>query len=534
MRVGNVVRPLVDGEPAFRRICDAVEAARHSVWVTVTFLTPDVQMPDGRGSIFDVLDRSAARGLDVRVLFWRLDPEAWSGTSRFALGVFWGSQADRQLLAARGSRFLARWDRAPGRFCQHQKSWLVDAGHASETAFVGGINLRPHAVSAPGHARQGDFHDVYVEVTGPAATDVHHNFVQRWNEASERRAADGAWGGGGDRDLAFPTRLSRPTGESTVQVQRTMPAGCYRDGHRTPGGQPVDIASGERSVFDQYLLAIRAARRSIYIENQYLRLPEIVAGLEQALERGVEVVVLLPAEPDGQVFLEQLGAFGRHERFTLAGIAGRSTASGRHDVYVHSKVMLIDDAWATIGSCNLHAGSAFGNSELNVTFWDPAVVRALRCKLLDEHLGQDTANLDDHSALREYGRIARENRRRRDVGDPEWQGLAFSLDPATYGRQAQQDLRPRGLLASSQRPPGSGRPWGSLIGMVLKCGDSGLASPASCRRGVAVPAGDRSQHGGRRLFLAVADRPRPPPLYRPSPVGQVSYRQAAPSLVHPP
>jgi phosphatidylserine/phosphatidylglycerophosphate/cardiolipin synthase-like enzyme len=148
-------------------------------------------------------------------------------------------------------------------------------------------------------------------------------------------------------------------------------------------------------------------------------------------------MVLLPAEPDGQVFLKQLGAFGRHERFTLAGIAGRSTASGRHDVYVHSKVMLIDDAWATIGSCNLHAGSAFGNSELNVTFWDPAVVRALRCKLLDEHLGRDTANLDDRSALREYGRIARENRRRRDVGDSEWQGLAFSLDPATYGRLAQ-------------------------------------------------------------------------------------------------
>jgi len=96
--------------------------------------------------------------------------------------------------------------------------------------------------------------------------------------------------------------------------------------------------------------------------------------------------------------------------------------------------MLIDDSWATIGSCNLHAASVLGNSEMNVTFWDPPVVRALRCQLLAEHLGLDTARLDDRSALGAYRQIARDNRRRRDAGDWDWQGLAFSLDPATYGR----------------------------------------------------------------------------------------------------
>ncbi len=62
LRAGNAVRPLVDGEPAFRRICEAVEAAKQSVWVTVAFLSPDFLMPDGRGSVFDVLDRASARG----------------------------------------------------------------------------------------------------------------------------------------------------------------------------------------------------------------------------------------------------------------------------------------------------------------------------------------------------------------------------------------------------------------------------------------------------------------------------------------
>ncbi len=49
-----------------------------------------------------------------------------------------------------------------------------------------------------------------------------------------------------------------------------------------------------------------------------------------------------------------------------------------------------------------------------------------------EHLDQDTAGINDRSALRLYREIAGENRRRRDARDFDWQGLAFSLDPATY------------------------------------------------------------------------------------------------------
>lgn len=429
VRTGNLVRPLVDGEPTFRRICEAIEGAHHSVWITVTFLRPGFQMPDGRGSFFDVLDGAVERGLDVRVLFWRHDPE----TRRHAPGVFWGSSEQREMLASRGSRFMARWDRAHAGFCQHQKAWLVDAGHDSETAFVGGINLSPHSMASPGHTGQGRHHDAYVELRGPAATDVHHNLVQRWNEASERTLDDGAWACGRDDDLAFPTRLSSEVGESPVQVQRTVHAGRYRDGRPSPGGRPFDIASGERSIFDQYRLAIGTARSSIYLENQFVLVPEVVAGLEQALERGVDVVVLVPAVPEDRLGAAALATLGRHEGFALAGIAGRDADGERHEVYVHAKVMLVDDAWATIGSCNLHAWSLFGNSEMNASFWDPAVVRGLRCELLAEHLGLDTAHLDDRAALAEYRRVAGENRRRRGIGDRNWQGLAFSLDPATYG-----------------------------------------------------------------------------------------------------
>jgi hypothetical protein len=75
--------------------------------------------------------------------------------------------------------------------------------------------------------------------------------------------------------------------------------------------------------------------------------------------------------------------------------------------------------------------SLLGNTELNAAFRDPAVVRALR-ELLAEHLGEDTAGLDDRAALGLYRRIARANRARRDAGDAVWQGLAFTDPP--YGQ----------------------------------------------------------------------------------------------------
>ena len=42
--------PLIDGEPALRRVCEAIEQAKRSVWVTITFMWASCQMPDGRGT----------------------------------------------------------------------------------------------------------------------------------------------------------------------------------------------------------------------------------------------------------------------------------------------------------------------------------------------------------------------------------------------------------------------------------------------------------------------------------------------------
>lgn len=436
VRAGNSVRPWIDGEPAFRRICEAIEVAQLSVWVTVTFLWEAFEMPDRRGNTFDVLDRAARRGVDVRVIFWRPDAE----TKSLQKNAFWGSAEHIALLESRRSGIKARWDRAHPGFCQHQKTWLIDAETEMAIAFVGGINLNPHSMCMPGHSGEGQNHDVYMELAGPSVVDVHHNFVQRWNEASERSEKNGHWGSGSETNLSQPVHIPVERGNATVQIQRTIHAGRYRDGEMTQGGRLHDIASGERTNFDQYCAAIRAARSSIYIENQYLDVPEIVDCLHMALQHGVHVILLMPAKPqihlpissERRAFLASRSALGRFEHFMLAGIAGLGSDGQRHPVYVHAKLMLIDDTWATVGSCNLHGFSLFGNTEMNVAFSEPSKVRSLRSELFHEHLGQDTSGMSDREAFRLFRKIARTNRRKSDAGDPDWQGIAFELDPQTY------------------------------------------------------------------------------------------------------
>jgi cardiolipin synthase len=435
-RAGNRLVAWIDGAPAFRRICEAIELAEASVWATVTFMWPSFRMPDGRGTALDVLERAARRGVDVRVIFWRPDGE----TAGWRRNAFWGSPDHLLLLSQRAPGISVRWDRAHPGYCQHQKTWLIDAGRDEGTSFVGGINLNPDSLVTSDHRGNRHNHDLYVEVAGPAVADVHHNFVQRWNEASERAEGDGRWGEKSDADLDYPKDVPAVRGTSLVQIQRTTHAGRYAGDHPTPGGSPFPIALGERTIHEQYGAAIRAARRTIYLEHQYLEVAGIIGGLEDALTRGVQVLAMMPAVPELTAQAESHAAareararLSTYDGFTLCGMAGLDTDGARKPVYVHSKLMLVDDEWATVGSCNLHQYSLFGNGELNATYSDAASVRALRVALFGEHVGTDTTGLDDVNALLLFRRIASDNRSRHERNDARWQGMAFSMDVSSYG-----------------------------------------------------------------------------------------------------
>ncbi len=453
LREGNLVRPLVDGGPAFERICTAVEAAQHSAWITVAFFEQAARMPGGRGSFFDLLDTAAARGIEIRVLFWS-EPDIdrmIKGAEHFA-----GDAGNRALLESRNTAWLARWDRF-AKHCHHQKSWVVDAGREGALAFVGGINLDSGSISWPGHSanagivvepgRRADshnIHDVYLEIHGPAVADVAHNFVQRWNQASERHDSCGAWPDlSVAGDLEFPLALPAAAGNVPVQVTRSVQASLYSNGHAAPGAPGYAIENGESSIREQYTLAIEGAREAIYLENQMLICPQVIEELSSAMKRGVEVAALVPGLPMPEIaaardnplakpVFEALGRLGEHQNFTLAAPMVAINGSAPEHVYVHSKMMLVDDCFTTIGSCNTMARSFLGDTEMNASFWDENVTRALRCELLGEQLGRDTAGLEVTAALRLFAETARANRRRLEADKP-LSGMAVALDPARWG-----------------------------------------------------------------------------------------------------
>jgi cardiolipin synthase len=436
VRTGNRVTPLVDGHHAFSAICDAVERAQKRVWVTVAFIDLHAEMPGGRGTFFQVLDGAAHRGVDVRALFWRL-PEWSEGHLHYT-----GEQ--RSWFDAQGFRFAARWDWLPKMYCQHQKSWIVDAADGRTTAFIGGINLDQPSISAVrGHDTLG-VHDVYVAVEGPSATDAVHNFVQRWNGASERHKPGGLWpdverAG----DLSYPSSVDAPAGTTRVQIARTIRRGQGYTEYPAPGVDSHPVADGEHGILEQYVNAISAARRTIYIEDQSLASASVIKPLIDALERGVDVVVVAPLpandmfargrreHPDAELYrlLDRLDDF---DNFTFAGLSVSRGSNVYEDIYVHAKIMLVDDQWTTIGSCNIADRSFFGDSELNATFWDEAVTRKLRCDLMAEHLGEDLKAVDDVEGLRRFREVAKRNASQRQQGRA-MDGLAFQLSTRTYG-----------------------------------------------------------------------------------------------------
>lgn len=444
LRPGNALSYWVDGIPFFSRLEEAYGQARRSAWATVSFVSPAFRFPSGR-TLWDVLDETAARGVDTRLLFWR---NADFGTDNIVLG----DAEDRARFVERGSLWKARWDdSAPDRaHCHHQKSWVFDSGEASELAMIGGMVFGLQTVDDARHQRlPRSVHDIVAELRGPASADAAHNFVQRWNEARVSGEA-GPWPSAARADdLPFPTRAAEGRGPASVLVTRTVQAGRYADQTPSPGGAPYAIADGEDSVWRQYRAAFDAARSSIYIESQHPGERALLEALGRALARGVEVFYLVPGEPMAAIAQARaesrrrgmeapyaatfaaLDALAGHPGMTLARLAIADEDSGRHrEVYVHSKLAIVDGAWLTCGSANLvDLSLARDHTELNLCAWDAAGALGLLRRLAEEHGERSFADASAAEIVAALAALARANAAREG---PPYDGRLFALDPAGY------------------------------------------------------------------------------------------------------
>ena len=180
-------------------------------------------------------------------------------------------------------------------------------------------------------------------------------------------------------------------GGVVAQVQRTIPRRVYPFAPR-----------GIYGIAHAYCHAIGRAERFIYLESQYLWSPEITDVLCEAIRRGhgsgLRVAIVLPAHPnvgkaDTDRHVERLleadagcGACRAYTLYTSWWDATQQRFQYR-PIYVHAKVAVVDDAWATAGSANLNGRGLATDSEINISTTDSATARELRLRLWAEHLG---------------------------------------------------------------------------------------------------------------------------------------------------
>lgn len=151
---------------------------------------------------------------------------------------------------------------------------------------------------------------------------------------------------------------SLPRGPHAVQVLRTYPARLRR--------YPF-APLGERSIAHSYRKAFARARALVYLEDQYFWSRPVAALIASALRAhpGLHVIAVVPRYPDNDGPVTRMpGLIARHDVVRACAAAGGDRFAvydlENHQgtpVYVHAKVVVVDDVWAMIGSDNLNRRS---------------------------------------------------------------------------------------------------------------------------------------------------------------------------------
>ena len=426
---GNVVRPIVHGRPYFAELAERIGelGSGDRIYFVDWRGDPDQRLTDRGETLVDVLTAALGRGVDVRGLLWR---SHWRKVGFHSERAF---HLSKTIEAGGGQALRDMRVRTLG--SHHQK--FVVLRHRGESArdiaYVGGIDLC--------HSRRDDdehvgdeqalqvaaeygprpaWHDVQVAIIGPAVHDVETTFRERWEDSTPLTLNPGrrltSWLQAEDQSPEplgeqWPAPSAVEGAHDAVQVVRTYPA-----------IQPVgyDFApDGERSIVRGNAKAMSHARRLVYVEDQYLWGDEVGEHFASVLREQprLRLVIVLPALPDVDGTVERTAQLAARLRamepileaggervavFSLTNEAGLP-------VYVHSKVCIIDDRWASVGSDNFNRRSWTSDSEIACAVMDervgglksdeaaPADAFPLRLRrlLCAEHLGVSAEDVPD-------------------------------------------------------------------------------------------------------------------------------------------
>lgn len=349
---GNQVRLLQGGDELFPSMQRAMAGARREVWLA-TYIFHD----DAAGlAVADALRDAAARGVQVNVVVDGFGSKAtlprlrgWLAAAGVAFDVF---------------RPLERWTSwlQPGQLRRlHQKLCVVDL----EVAFVGGINVIDDRNDLHHGRTEAPRLDFAVELRGPVVARVQH--VARAMCLRARMGHD--W----RSELRELVHLNRPLAR-TLSLLRDLRVTAPRE--RAPAAPgplpPVPVAivvrdnlRRRRAIERSYIEALRGARVRIDIACPYFYPGRAFRrALLGAARRGLRLRLLLQGKLDYR--LAGLAARVMYDELLAEGVRIFEYTPA----FLHAKVAVVDDDWATVGSSNIDPLSLLLNLEANVVVRD--------------------------------------------------------------------------------------------------------------------------------------------------------------------
>ncbi len=400
---------LIDGRDYYRAFYHAARMAQRYILIagwqfdsTVRLLRgEDVEEGNDEVCFLPFLDGLCKKNPELRVYIL-----AWDFHLIYALEREWWQRYIFKWTTNRQMQF--HFDNCHPLGASHHQKFVVIDRHI---AFVGGADIcasrwddRDHRVMHPERLREGDtkpygpYHEIQSYHVGPVAQQLTELFAMRWRQS-----------GGATLEL-FPSppvcrTLMKPTvaiAAAQVALSRTHPPMLFPP------------QAGVHEISHLYLDAIAAADKIIYIENQYFSSEAIYNALVERMRAHdrsrLQIIMILPKRPEA--FLEEI-AMGFVQAKMLRALADIACETGHAfgvyyaatsgedgketPTYIHSKLLLVDDCFMTVGSANTTNRSMGVDTELNVS-WEASsyrqrplirTIRHTRMSLLAEHSGVD-------------------------------------------------------------------------------------------------------------------------------------------------
>jgi phospholipase D1/2 len=394
---------LIDAKDYYRAFCNAAATAERYVLLSGWQFDSDVALiregnDDKTGiTLISFLDRLCEKNPDLRIYIL-----AWNFSVIYSIDREWLQSWNFKWNTNERIQFC--FDSChPFGASHHQKFVVVDG----RIAFLGGLDLcsgrwddRSHRATNPLRVN-GDqspyppFHDVQSYHVGPVAARLEEFFKEQWRAVCNY-----------DLDLGAPAR------SHAVRFENSLPVKSARVGVSRTQVRTTDTGNESvREIRHLFRDAISAAESFIYMENQYFSSQAIHEALVRRMSdrrrSRLEIVLVLAKEANAFVEQASIGIAQAKVIRNLRNLAAQtghklgiyyaaSAAENGEEVatYVHSKLLLIDDQFLSVGSANLNNRSMGLDTELNVS-WQVGdgeteaqqSIRDVRVNLLAEHTG---------------------------------------------------------------------------------------------------------------------------------------------------